>query len=119
MMGFYSPLERFLELRHLFLQRASSQVGKSLCVADSINKRTHHTASTFAEHIGHDRSELDVSRFQDLVQAVDFLGSFIDQRFAGANQIPQIACRFGRKKAGLEETVTQQIRQPFTVVQPH
>src|SRR5579871_265924 len=73
-------------------------------------------APTRAHHIAGYRSQLDIGRFQHLVDTIDLLGTLLHERFAIAGEISENADWLRWNKAGMQQPMAQQVSKPFAVL---
>jgi hypothetical protein len=66
------------------------------------NERFQHLPGTFPEDISDDRTQLDIGRFQDLVDAVNMPIPLLHQLGVGTHQVTQFPNRLGGNKAGFQ-----------------
>lgn len=93
-----------------------ARVSQNLGVLFPSQDGLQHIATTFAQHIGRHRRQFQVGPFEYFLQAIDLLGSFLNQSFAIAREFTQLADRLGRNEAGVEQAMPQQIGYPFTLL---
>jgi hypothetical protein len=106
-MRLHTSLQSFAQLCQLGAESSAGQGGQNIPILLAIDHCLQHVASTFPQHVSGHHRQLDVGSFPQLLQAVDLLSAFLQQRLALARQVPQLADRFGRKKARLEQAMAQ------------
>jgi hypothetical protein len=66
-------------------------------------------------HICGDGSQLEVRIFSDLLDAVDHAGAVLDGALAVAHEVAQLALVALGNKAGAQQAVLEQLRQPVRI----
>lgn len=71
-----------------------------------------HGPGRFPQHVGRDRSQLDVRPLEHLLEPVHHRGAFLDERDALAGQVAQVTLGRGRDEACAQQAVGQQFGDP-------
>lgn len=100
MMGFQVPRLRLLQESDLRTHPTAGQLSQLQRVTFSCNEGFKHLPGTFADHITDQRAQLDMGRFQDLVDAIDVSVPLLHQMGVGAHQVTQFPNGLGGNKAG-------------------
>jgi hypothetical protein len=84
----------------LLAQPPLGQLGQDRAVGFSLCNRPQHLPPAGPHHIAGDRPQLEVGRFQEFVDALDLLGTQLNERLALAGEIAQNADGRRAERAG-------------------
>ncbi len=94
---------------------ALGQLGQHLGVAFTGDERGQHRPARHAQHVGGDRVQLDAGVLEGLLDPLALAGVGLDEPFAVAGQVAQLADRRRRHEAAAQQPVLEQLGQPLGV----
>ena len=109
------PAQRLAQRGDLAAQPALGQLGEHLGVAFTGDQRGEHRPPGHAEHVRGDRVQLDPGVLQRLLDPLALAGVGLDEPFAVAGQVPQLADRRRGHEAAPQQAVFEQLGQPLGV----
>ena len=107
--------QRFAQLGDLLAQHPLGQLGEHVGVAFTGDQRRQHRPARHPQHVRGDRVQLDPGVLEGLLDPLALGGVGLDQPFAVAGQVPQLADRRGRHEAAAQQAVLEQLGQPLGV----
>src|SRR6266852_1050692 len=108
-------LQGLLQLRNLLPQLVLGQIRQHHRVGGSANQCFQHPPRRHAENVAGDVAELDVGAFQCFLDAVDLGCPLANQGRPIPRELSQLSLWTLGHEAGAQQTVPQQIRDPFTI----
>ncbi len=109
-------LQGALQLWDLMAQPFLGQIRQLADISLASNQRFDHLAPRHSQHVGGNRSQLDIGRLQHLLNAIGHRASLLQQLGLLARQIAQIALLTIRHKTRLQKPALQQLRDPLRVL---
>lgn len=95
----------FLELRKLCAHTSDRKISQHVGISGSLQDGITQISSTYPSNVSGYGSQLNGGTFSRFLQAVDFVGSLLDEGGSVARKLTQKTNRLRRKKACLEETM--------------